>query len=273
MTNDTRSIHVYFSKLGFSSEIADIYLALYAHGKQTVSELARNSGVERTRIYRLVDELKASGLVEVEARYKKSIFAAAPLSNLQSLLSKKEQELYDLRGDLFDLQQLFIDRSSSSPTKVQTYKGPEGMKQMFWNQTRSTTGNLSLLYENMQSRTNLVFFERWTQAMEEKNIPSRSLIGDHFIQSQQEWYKKHKNERLKKWEGRYIAPTVFAITHSVVIFNDVTAYINWKDGEIFGVEIYNQEIADAQRQFFEILWNQGIRIDDLKFEVDAVERE
>jgi hypothetical protein len=33
---------------------------------------------------------------------------------------------------------------------------------------------------------------------------------------------------------------------------------------MFGIEIYNQEIADAQRQFFEILWAQGIHIDELK---------
>jgi hypothetical protein len=56
---------------------------------------------------------------------------------------------------------------------------------------------------------------------------------------------------------------LFPITHSTVIYGDVTAYFNWKDGEIFGIEIYNQQIADAQRQFFEMLWRQGVPVDDL----------
>src|SRR5690348_4862316 len=93
MLGDTQAIRAYFFKLGLSSEIADIYLALYAYGEQTISQLARRSGVERTRIYRLMEELQATGLIEIEAQYKRKIVRAAPVSNLQILLSKKEQDL------------------------------------------------------------------------------------------------------------------------------------------------------------------------------------
>lgn len=266
MSGDTQAIRAYFFKLGLSSEIADIYLALHAHGKQTISELARNSGVERTRIYRLIGELETSGLIEVEKQYKRNIFAAAPITNLQILLTQKEQELHELRSELHGLQNVLSEHSLRSPaTKVQAYRGTEGLKQMLWNETRTKGENLSILYENMQSRTNLAFFERWTKAMGERNIKSRSIIGGNFVRTQQNWYKKHANKRMSNWEGRYIPDGVFPITHSTVIYNDVTSYYNWKDGEIFGIEIHNQEIANAQRQFFEILWMQGLRIDDLKF--------
>jgi len=50
---------------------------------------------------------------------------------------------------------------------------------------------------------------------------------------------------------------VFAITHGMVVYDNVTAYFNWKDSEIFGVEIYNQEIADTQRQLFNLLWDKA----------------
>jgi hypothetical protein len=94
------------------------------------------------------------------------------------------------------------------------------------------------------------------------------VFGDNFIRSQQDWYKKYDNERMVNWEGRYVPPGVFPITHSTTVYNDVTSYFNWKDGEIFGIEIHNQEIADAQRRFFEMLWQQGIEINDLKFELE-----
>lgn len=268
MSGDTQAVRAYFFKLGLSSEIADIYLALHAHGQQTISELARNSGVERTRIYRLMDELAASNLVEVESQYKRSIFSAAPVSNLQILLTQKEQELHDLRTGLSDLQNTLSANSiKSEATKIQAYKGVEGLKQMFWNQTKATTENLSILYENMQTRTQLSFFQRWVEAADDRNIKSRSIISDNFVRSQQNWYKKHNNKRMSNWEGRYIPDGVFPITHSTVMYDDVTSYYNWKDGEIFGIEIHNQEIANAQRQFFEILWAQGQPIDDLKFKL------
>lgn len=266
MSGDTQAVRAYFFKLGLSSEIADIYLALHAHGRQTISELARNSGVERTRIYRLMNELISNNLIEVESRYKRSIISAAPVNNLQILLAKKEQELQELRGGLHSLQQALVENSSRSPaTKVQAYQGTDGLKQMFWNQTRSTTENLSILYENMQSSTQLAFFERWVKATDARKMKSRSIISDNFVRSQQDWYKKHTNKRMSYWEGRYVPDGIFPITHSTTIYNDVTSYFNWKDGEIFGIEIHNQEIADAQRQFFEMLWAQGMSIDDLGF--------
>ena len=268
MFGDTQAIRAYFFKLGLSSEIADIYLALLAHGKQTISELARYSGVDRTRIYRLMDELQASNLIEVEQQYKRIVLSAAPVSNLQILLAKKEQELQELRGGLHDLQYLLAQTSLQSPaTRIQSYTGVDGLKQMFWNQTRGNGENLSILYENMQVRSQLAFFERWVRTFNEKEIGARSIISDNFVRTQQDWYKKNNNERLANWSGRYIPEGVFPITHSTVIYNDVTSYYNWKDGEIFGIEIYNQEIADAQRQFFEILWGQGLEINDLTFKL------
>lgn len=265
MQSDTQAIRAYLFKLGISSEIIDIYLALQAYGPQTISELARRSGVERTRIYRLLDELKSSNLVEVQVEYKKSIFKAAPISNLQVLIGKKEQELRDLQTGYTEVQEhLQGMQHHTAATKVQHYRGSDGLRQMYWNQTRSTTENLSILYENMQVRTNLSFFERWARRCNERGIQFRGIINDNFIKTQQNWYGEHANERLESWESRYLPDAVFPITHSIVIYDDVTAYYNWKDGEIFGIELYNQQIADSQRKFFEMLWEQALPVDDLK---------
>ncbi len=265
MFSDTQAVRAYFFKLGLPSEIADIYLALVAYGSQSISDLARHSGVERTRIYRLMDEMTASHLIEVETGYKKSIFRAAPISNLQILISKKEQEVRDLQAQLPKLNDYLAETSHKShTTRVQHYKGVDGLKQMYWNQTKATTENLAILYENMQIRTNVSFFERWAHRCNERGMTFRGIINDNFIKTQQEWYGRHSNERLASWQSRYLPDSVFLITHSVVIYDNVTSYYNWKDGEVFGVEMYNQEIADSQRQFFERLWNEALPVDDLK---------
>src|SRR3954464_15918420 len=106
MLNDTTAVRTYFAKLGFPSEIADIYLALYTHGPQTISELSRTSGVERTRVYRLIDQLMETNLVEVESHYKRGVIKAAPIPNLHILISKKEQELQSLQDELGLIEQV-----------------------------------------------------------------------------------------------------------------------------------------------------------------------
>jgi sugar-specific transcriptional regulator TrmB len=258
MPQDISPMHEYFAKLGLEPEIADIYLALQAYGPQSIMQLARNSKLERTRLYRLIDTLADSHLLEVEVHYKRKIYKAAPIANLQILLTRKEQELRELHDGLHDLQQSIHAGSLHSPlTHVQFYKGKEGVKQMFWNQTKSKTESLSILYENMQNKTNLSYFERWVDRCNSAHITFRSIVSDHFLSTQQEWYGGHGNERLKFWQGRYVSDAVFPITHSMVTYDDVVAYYNWKGGEIFGVEIYNQQIADAQKRFFEMLWEQG----------------
>lgn len=258
MPNDITPMHEYFAKLGLDPEIADIYLALHAFGPQSLLALARNAKIERTRLYRLLDTLQDNHLVEIETQYKRKTYKAAPIGNLQILLTKKEQELRDLHAGLHELQDAYQHNSIHSPlTHVQFYRGIEGVKQMLWNQTKSTTENLSILHENMQNKSNLAFFERWVQRFNERDLRARSIAGDHFLATQQNWYQGHSNEKLKNWEGRYVPDTIFPITHSTVTYDDVVAYYNWKDGEVFGIEVYNQEIANAQRFFFEMLWEKG----------------
>ncbi len=258
MHPNTDAIRTYFAKLGLEAEIADVYLALHAHGPQTISELSRTSKVERTRIYRLLDKLTASNLIEVESHYRRGVIKPAPITNLNILISQREQELKNLQDELGLIEQVLARNSLSSPaTRAQFYEGPEGVKQMFWNQTKSKTEIVSILFENMQVNTNSRFFDRWVSACNKADLRFRSVFGDEFIKSQRKWYTGRTNERLKHWEGRRIDPANLAVTHSTIIYNNVVAYFNWKDGEVFGVEIYNPDIADSQRQLFELLWQKA----------------
>lgn len=268
MPKDNAAIRDYFAKLNLDPEIADLYLALHAYGPQSITALSRHAGVERTRVYRLLEVMKVTNLVEAETHYKKTIFKAAPIMNLQILLSEREQEIRNLQTELERINRDLNEHIIESPlTRVQFYHGPEGTKQMFWNETKSKTETLCILYETMQVKTNLAFFERWVRKCNEQELTYRGIISDNFLETLQGWYKKHSNERLEFWDSRYISPKVFPITHSTVTYNDVVAYYNWKDGEVFGVEIYNQEIADAQRRVFEMLWLQGVPVtNDLQWQ-------
>jgi hypothetical protein len=128
---------------------------------------------------------------------------------------------------------------------------------MFWNQTRAKGEEVSILYEPIQTVTGKGFFERWAGRINELGVPTRSVVGLHFLQSLNDWYETHQNERLTEWKGRYVDESVFRIAHSMHVYDDIIAYYNWKAGELSGVEIRNKELADSQRQFFEMLWAQS----------------
>jgi sugar-specific transcriptional regulator TrmB len=252
MLTDTSAIRTYFRKLGLETEIADLYLALHAHGPQTISELSRNSKVERTRIYRLIDKLMESNLIEVESRYKRSVVKAAPIANLHILITEKENELKSLQDELRLIEQVLARNSLSSPaTRVQFYHGPEGIRQLRWNQLRTKTEHVGYAYRVTGEGSGKAFGKSWAEEFESRGLHKRLLINDEFIDS----WKRHKPaRRIGGIQYNYIDPQIFKILNITDVYDDVTVYFQWKNGEVFGIEIYNQDIADMQRQMFEMLW-------------------
>jgi len=261
---DEALIRTFFATLELEPEIADIYIALYTHGPQTISELARNSGIERTRIYRLSDKIASSGLIELETQYKRTIYKAAPISNIQILITKKEQQLRALKSSAPKMTSMFSAPARDlSATKVQFYYGADGAKQVFWNQTKATTETVAILHENMQNKTGASFFERWVHRCNERQLKHRGIISDAFIATQKDWYRAHNNERLANWEAHYMPDATFPITHSTIVYDNVTVHYNWRDAEVFALEIYNRLIADTHRRYFELLWRLAQPVNDL----------
>lgn len=256
MLTDTLAVRNYFAKLGLESEIADIYLALHANGPQTISALSRNSKVERTKIYRIIDRLLESNLIEVETHSKRGIVKAAPISNLHILLNQKEQDLRSLQDELGLIEQVLARNSLSDPsTRVQFYTGAEGVRQMQWNQTKAKSELLSIIDEPISEALGKAFTLRWAEAINQSEIKLRMIVSPHFKELNRAWFvSEGLTEITNNVTSRVIDPGQFPITNNTDIWDDVVAYYNWKDGEIYGIEIYNKDIAATQRNFFEMLW-------------------
>lgn len=239
-------------------QIQEIYVTLTMHGPQSISELARNAHVERTKVYRLLEDMQSLGLIEIQLQSHRNLIRAVPLSSLKPLIDQRAQALQAASDKLPKLEALLNAQTLSSPqTKVQFYRGQEGAKQMLWNQTKATTETLSILYQNMQSHTGEDFFMRWADRCNEQNLHFRSIVGDDFLQSQRDWSRKVSSKMLQNWSGRYIARDVHEIRFWTCLYDNVVAYFNWHEQEIYGIEIYNQDIADAHRNYFEMLWQQS----------------
>ncbi len=139
-------------------------------------------------------------------------------------------------------------------SRVNVYRGKSGVKQLLWNETKATSEVLSILQEPIQSKTNSAFFERWVAKCNGRDLKMRGVVGDEFFASRDKWYATHVNERLSNWRGRCVRGATFSIHQNIVIYDDVVAYFNWDERDIFGVEIHDPAIAQTQRQFFELLW-------------------
>lgn len=249
-------LQIYLVRLGLDPSVAEIYKSLVMYGDQTISQLARHSGVPRTKIYRLLDELTSSGLVDIDTRFKRNILKAGSFSRLEVILSKKEQELKDLQTDHQVLaSQLKIPQTiQTGPSRVNFYEGIDGIKQMLWLQTKGTGENISILRDGMKQQTGLSFFLRWSERCEANNIKFRSVVGENFQKTQSQWYSKYHNKKLANWQSRYLPNSVLNIDYSITVFDDTVLHYNWENRHKIGVAIHDKAIANMQRSIFEILW-------------------
>lgn len=253
MTKDKELVYSYFKELGFAEEVAHLYVALHTRGVQTISEVSRAAGVQRIQVYRLLDTLKEANLVEVEMRYKRTLLRAAPIDNLRILITKRERQLAMLKSKLPAVEELLSQKSLASPaTRVNLFAGPEGIRQMLWSQLKSRGEIVGYNYSVFEEMVGDVFMENWAQEFEKRKLKCRLVYSDAFRQT---W---RRQDRIKGMEYFYLTPDVFRITHSCDIYDDVTAYYHWQDDEVFGLEVHNAQIADSQRQIFELLWRQSI---------------
>lgn len=249
----------FLRKVGLSREATQIYLALIEHGRQTVTDISRNSRVERTKVYRTLPELEETGLVSWVEGVSRTELTAASFDTVQVLLSKKEQEVEDLKRMRAGVASVLRELESSAPrTSVKVYRGSEAIKQMLWNETKSKTELLSILRHGIQIDTREKFFDRWVRVCNERGLIARSIVGPDFSKKQEQWHHHRSVERLRHWRGRVVEPETFQIEHDMIIYDDTVGYYYWGQDEVFGVEINNSLVSSSQRQFFELLWRMGV---------------
>lgn len=252
MSTDVGAIRTYFMKLGLEQEVADIYLALHTYGPQSISQLSRNAHIERTRIYRLIDHLMDSNLIEVEPQQKRGIIKAAPIANLHILIAQKEQELHSLQDELGLIEQVLARNSLSSPVaRVQFYEGRETAKQVRQNMLSAKSEVCSILLKRLDEEIDPQFANQWVEAVDRQRIKFRTI----FDQKPQQTAATHIAP--SSWDERYMASGQFPITYSTMIYDDTVAMFEWQNKNIFGIELHSSNVAGVQKAFFELLWQQS----------------
>ncbi len=260
MDTSLTAIRAYFTKLGLETELADIYTALHTYGPQSISELSRNSKVERTRIYRLIDKLMETNLIEVEASAKRGIVKAAPISNLRILINQRQEELKNLQDELHLVEQALARNSlSNQAMRVQLYQGPEGVRHMIQNGLRATTEILISANRVIEEAVGKTYFQRWADQFEAHNLQCRILTDSNYTKSQQAGKRSGitLGRAIKGIKYASVPPAVFQLDTWYLTYDNVVAYCHWKDGGVFGTELYNDEVATSQRQLFELVWSKS----------------
>lgn len=256
MSDQTDNLLNLVKPYGLSDEEGKLYLFLLQNGFSTALQTSRVLHMGRTKVYRLLDKLKAKELVEFKVEDKGMSFGATSPQKFQQLVAVQEQQTIGLKNSLPHLLQQLnqLTNHTATKSKVLYYEGVEGLKQVSYNITRAYDLLRVFEMEHLSEFVPVDFAEAIRQKLVDKKVMTYDLTNKTFFPGFTQVTKMIPNYS----QFRHIDPQHLQINFEVLIYNDVYATYTYKDKNIFCVEIYNQQLAEMQKQLFDYIWSRAV---------------
>jgi sugar-specific transcriptional regulator TrmB len=253
MTNNKNTIVEQLRILGLNRDEAKLYLELL-RGPSTHLKLAHATGINRTKVYRLADDLEKRSLITKRTDDRGTFLVAADPATLEIAIVNQEEKLKTQRSAFDALLPVLtpIKQGDRSSFIVQTYYGVEGFKQMLWHELKAK--DEVLIFGN-GTIEELVDDHRWAEKHRAMTLEAGYIVREILNPGGKGESFTENTEFMEKVYHKRIIPTeVVTLAHQVVIYNDVVAIYHWREAQKVGVEIINKDYATMQRQIFGYYW-------------------
>lgn len=154
--------------------------------------------------------------------------------------------------------------SQENKPRVVFYGGKEGLMQAY-EDTLTATGEI-LAYSSSHDMFVALpdYIQDYINRRAKKGIPMRSIIPH----TPEGW--QHREKALTELRDTRLIPLRFNFTPEINIYNDKIAIMNLKLGELGAFIIESKEIAEAQRNIFELAWETAGKYDRWEIEAGSV---
>lgn len=224
---------------GLDEKEAWVYLSLLNLGESTASAIARESGMERSLSYYILDKLIAGGLASFKLKNNIKFYSAANPGKILEDLREREKSLQSALPHLIRLK----EQHPEEDVMVDVFKGIKGFRAVL-DDTFKTGGEFLVFGEQGQIQKNYPGLYRYYLSMlEKKGIREKVLVREDM---------RGKVWKSKNTQFRYLEREVFSPTTTLVYGNKILITI-WEK-PLFNIVIASRKIADSYRAYFRYFW-------------------
>lgn len=242
-------------EVGFSERQADVYLALLKLGKGTVSEIAREAGINRTTGYDILDSLIEKGLASISGKEPKQEYVAESPDRLKEYL-KKESQKAEAREKMVDelIPELKSVHNVFGKPKVMFYEGTDGLERVY--EDTLTSHETILAYANVEDTNNTLpnYFPRYYKRRAAKGIPIRAIFP-----ADREAFERAELDKEEARETAIVPADKYFFSPEINIYDDKIMIASWR--EKLGIIIQSKEVAEAMKSIFKLAWAEAKRVD------------
>jgi sugar-specific transcriptional regulator TrmB len=231
-------------EVGLTDNQAKIYLAGLELGPTTILSLARKSGIKRTTIYTMIEELIHRGFFTTLPREKKKLYIATDPESLSDMMRQREDIFAKHLPELKSIYNL-----SPTKPKVMFYEGVENLKKILW-QIRKENISYYHIDPNQIAIRDLIGIDEFDRLIEysDKYKIDRWVISDRspFAVERMKSAPPFRRYRFlpKKYHGLLTRQYIWGSKVAIIILKK----------EPIAVVIEDPDFAKMQKMFFWALW-------------------
>jgi predicted transcriptional regulator len=247
---------------GLNTSEVKVYTYLLGKKASSVLSISKGTNITRTKIYYILDKLIDKGLIRKTGKKNASRYSANSYEQLSQIINRKKVEIEMLESSLptvfEELSSLQLKNSSKSD--IRHYKGIEGLKTVTWNSTKAR-GTLRLfeLATDLGTFLDFDFAERVRLEFVNQGLDSSKQLTN--ISKFGPW--TNIEEFVEIWKCKYISTNALHFEVETLVYNDVVAMYQFRDEEMFCIEIYNRDLAQNHKNLFDYLWKNAKKMQKL----------
>lgn len=243
--------------LGLDQTEIDVFLAMTGQiAPEKISKIAKNAGHNRASVYDVLRRLSEKGLVRQISKGAVLKYEAVEPSVILSKLNDQKTEIENKIEAFENLRPELNAIFGTAPGQpsVAFYEGIEGIKNVLLD-TLETPGVKEIISyvsaDYLQMGFDSKFLDKYWQRRTELKIPSRGIMPG--TEKAKSLFNPERNVRELR-TLKFISPEKYKFTNEIDIYADKIGIISLDQNNLYGVIIKSQNIADTQRNIYELLW-------------------
>ncbi|MBU0597127.1 hypothetical protein KJ641_01010 [Patescibacteria group bacterium] len=235
-------------KLGFSKNLATVYLTLFELGEAKAGELVRRTGMHRNLVYTALDKLEGKKLIA-----KTQIRGVSHYKMLDS--SRLKGEIDNMQKIVDDVVVELKSQYKVNSQEVVIYEGKEEVQRMYLESAKKMPEG-SVWYV-------LGLAQRWFDVMEDLVYKFKEIqrerkfllrgVSDHISQEEEEMIEV--SQGLSEFR---VVPSISKKDSEINITEDkVLIFILVEPYTV--IEIFNKDLVEGYKEYFNVLWKQEVK--------------
>ncbi len=246
MSKDLTSI---LEAIGFEPKASELYITGLQVGTAPASLYAKKTGFNRITTYNILEELVAAGHFTMEKRIHSKWYTPVAPEYLALEARKNTEALQRAVPELRSLQ----GAKYRSP-HVRFFEGWEGVRHVYEDTLTAKSDLLNFANSAVVRKFWPKYDEEYVLCRVQCGIELRGIAPDDVAGR-----KVHGEDREYLREIRLVPASDFDFTNEINIYDSKVAICSFDSGlrgdrDMFGVIIESKEVAETQRQIFEMAW-------------------